>query len=188
MPYIFNIIIFILLPATVFAESWIEIDFKSWDNNAFFNGVGWIQKITLAICLLIGPWQFIPVLYRRNPMLHFALGNVYVMLSLLLAAPATVISAFAQPAFIKTLLTALLGSFWWWSTRKGIFYISNKKWMLHIEWMSCSYVCVLCITFFSFSNQSLLHTIVFSTVAASILLLLKQKGFHQMLLKAFFRS
>lgn len=188
MSNIFSVIIFmIFLPITLSAESWIHIDFKGWDNDAFFNGVGWIQKVTLGICFLLGPWQFIPSLYRRNPMLHFALGNVYVMLSLLLAAPAFVISAFSRELFFEILILALLGCFWWWSTRKGIFYISNKKWLLHIEWMSYSYACVICSTFFSLTNEGL-HTATLFAIIISTLLLLKIKGLHQKLLMAFFRS
>lgn len=186
MSKIFSTFIFILfLPVTVFSESWVQLDLKGWDNEAFFNGVGWIQKATLGICLLIGPWQFIPSLYRRNPMLHFALGNAYVMLSLLLAATTTVVSAFNRSVFFETFLLIFLGSLWWWSTRKGIFYISNKKWLLHIEWMSYSYTCVLCVTVFSLTNESI-YTIALFAIIIPALLLLKQQGIHQTLLKAFF--
>ena len=64
------------------------------EKIAFFEGVNLIQILTLFICFLIGPWQFIPYLFRRFPTLHFALGNVYVMMTLLLSAPTTVASAF----------------------------------------------------------------------------------------------
>ena len=116
------------LPITLSAESWIHIDFKDWDNDAF-NGVDG-SKVTLGICFLLGPWQFIPSLYRRNPMLHLHWGNVYVMLSLLLAAPAFVISAFSRVVlkFSSLLLLAVSGG----GVHGRHFYISNKKMVYYI--------------------------------------------------------
>lgn len=188
MPNIFSAIIFVLfIPVAVFAESWIQIDLAGWDKKAFFNGVGWIHRVTLVLCLLIGPWQFIPALYRKNPMLHFALGNVYVMLSLLLAAISTMVFAFGQNQMTEGAVLFLAGCIWWWSTRKGIYYISEKKWLLHLEWMSYSYLSVLCISAFSVLKKPLVPIVLF-LLSYIFVWVLKQRKITQKILAAFFKS
>ena len=158
------------------------------DQIAFFHGVNLIQNLTLVVCYFIGPWQFVPYLFKRNPTLHFALGNVYVMLTLLLSAPTTVVSAFGQDSIWKIFYVLVLGAFWWWSTRKGIFYISNKKWLLHLKFMLASYITLLNIVLFkvmSYFQINFMVSILIALFSFLILLLIEKKRVHQRILKAF---
>lgn len=158
------------------------------NQNAFFHGVNLIQNITLVICFLIGPWQFVPYLFKRIPTLHFALGNVYVMLTLLLSAPTTVVLAFEQDSIWKIIYLIVMGTFWWWITRKGIFYISNNKWLLHLKFMLASYVTLLNIVLFnlmSYFQISFSVSILITVISFLILLLIEKMRLHQRILNTF---
>lgn len=161
------------------------------DQLAFFKGLNLIQNLTLSICFLIGPWQFVPYLFRKIPILHFALGNVYVMLTLILSAPTFIVSAFEQDSIWKIFYALILGMFWWWSTRKGIFYISNNKWLLHLKWMMNSYILLLNIVLFKavlYFQIKIGVSILIAISSVWILYLIEKMNFHQRILNAFVKS
>jgi hypothetical protein len=158
------------------------------DQIAFFKGVNLIQNLTLSVCFLIGPWQFVPYLFRKIPNLHFAIGNVYVMLTLLLSAPTLIVSAFGLDSIWKIFYTLILGALWWWSTRKGIFYISNKKWLLHLKWMMYSYILLINIVLFKvilYFQMSIFIPIFIAISSVLILYFIEKMNFHQRILNAF---
>ncbi len=161
------------------------------DKIAFFHGVNLIQNLTLIVCFLIGPWQFVPYLFRRIPTLHFALGNVYVMMTLLLSAPTFVVSSFGLDAIWKIIYGLILGALWWWCTRKGIFYISNKKWLLHLKWMMGSFLTLInivlykLILYFQFSPIMIIFCAIFSAIA---FFLLQKSEFPKRILKSYIKS
>ncbi|HUH75244.1 MAG TPA: DUF2306 domain-containing protein [Chitinophagales bacterium] len=160
------------------------------DQIAFFHGVNLIQNLTLLVCFVIGPWQFIPILYRRKPTLHFALGNVYVMLVLILSAPTLIVSAFGEDGILKILYVLILGAIWWWTTRRGIFYISNKKWLLHLKWMIGSYLTLINIVVLKLVVHFQAHMIISYLLGASSLLLfyaLAQSALPQKILKSYLK-
>ncbi len=188
MPYIFITIIFVVfLPLSVWADSSFQLNLTGFDKSAFFRGVAVIQFITVMICFLTGPFQFIPKLYRKNPMLHFALGNVYTMVILLLAGPATLLLAFGRNSRVEVCLLAIAAVLLWWCTRKGIFYISEKRWQLHLKWMMYSYAFILSITYFLVIQQ--LHLGLYGFAGMLIfpltVFILEKNHFTRFLLKRF---
>ena len=139
-----------LLPLTkLYAAGGFEKTDADW--TAFFSGVGMIRHWTMILCVLIGPWQFVPVLYRNFRTVHFALGNVYVMLSLLLAAPSWAVMSFSFSSWSAKIIGLVVGIVWWVSTRKGIFYIAERNWLAHAKWMMYSYAIVLSAALISFA-------------------------------------
>lgn len=161
------------------------------DQTAFFNGVDLIQNLTLVVCFLVGPFQFVPFLFQRIPKLHFALGNVYVMMTLLLSAPTFIVSSIGKNTILENFYGVILGSIWWWCTRKGIFYISNKKWLLHLKWMMGSFLTLInivlykVILYFQFSPIMIIFCAIFSAIA---FFLLQKSEFPKRILKSYIKS
>lgn len=117
-------------------------NFDQFPKEAFFDSVAQIHLYTLCICALIGVGQFVPWLYRKYPRCHFALGNVYVMMILLLLGPATILYSW-RFEWVEMLSVMIVGACMWWWTKKGIQAILDKKWLLHLRCMQRSYFIVL---------------------------------------------
>lgn len=124
---------------------WISFHYNKNQWMAFFEGIQHLQIFSTHIALTIGVFQFLPFIYRKSKTIHFAIGNVYALLVLLLAAPTTFLLGFQFNKISLSILQIILGIVFWWTTRKAIYVITLRKWKEHIQYMIYSYCTLICI-------------------------------------------
>jgi hypothetical protein len=155
-------------------------------SNAFF-----IYAYPLLAALWVGIPQFIPLIYRRFPLVHFVVGNLFVLVVLLAIAPfGALLSLFCSEHGFAAVSLTLLHFVLWKQTRIAVKYIVEKDLQAHLKGMIKSYVLLIC------SVTSILQTMCFPMIHMEycwvfILILtemLLTKGFTIFLLKQFLRK
>lgn len=165
------------------SSSFLRLDFQGFDSTAFLAGLQNIQQVTILACCSIGVFQFIPAIFRKYPNVHFALGNVYVMTVLLIAGPITILKSLFAESLLEMVVSVIWGIGLWVYTRKGIYAISVKKWLVHLECMAISYILA-----WSVAMQSVMdvkYCLMIFVVLTCLIILLKRKGFAKIWLKSF---
>jgi uncharacterized membrane protein len=92
-----------------------------------------------SIALLSGPWQFLPLLRQRWPLVHRWIGRVYCSAVLLGWLSSLPIAAHAQAGAISSAGFLTLGFFWIGFTAAGYFTIRSGKVVAHRRWMIRSF-------------------------------------------------
>jgi uncharacterized membrane protein len=97
------------------------------------------HAIFSSIALLSGPWQFLPRLRQRWPVVHRWVGRIYsgaVLSGWLSSLP---IAAHAQAGAVSSAGFLTLGFFWISFTAAGYFTIRSGKVIAHRRWMIRSF-------------------------------------------------
>jgi uncharacterized membrane protein len=97
------------------------------------------HAIFASIALLVGPWQFLPLIRQRWLLLHRWIGRIYcgaVLLGWLASLP---IAAHAQAGAISSAGFLTLGLLWISCTAAGYFTIRSGKVTAHRRWMVRSF-------------------------------------------------
>ncbi|HEX6429061.1 MAG TPA: DUF2306 domain-containing protein, partial [Niastella sp.] len=97
---------------------------------------------------LIGPFQFMPGIRRRNLTLHRNMGKVYLGSITISTAVSFYLVATSQVGIVYATGLAMLGVVWFGSTFMGYIAIRKGDVQMHKEWMIKSYV--LTLSFVSF--------------------------------------
>lgn len=131
---------------------------RQWDFNFFF----YTHIISSLVVLLSGVSQFVPFLARTYQRTHKTLGQVYIFLILLIAAPSGLgLSLYANgglPAKVGFFIQSLL---WFLITLKAFYEIKQQKIESHIQWMMRSYAITLAAM--SLRTESYLMKSIFDT-------------------------
>lgn len=99
---------------------------------------------------LIGPFQFIPAIRRKNPAVHRVMGRIYVVSILISTLVSFYLVSTAQLGLVYVVGLACLGIVWVGTTSMGYLAIRKKKIQLHTEWMIKSYVLTVAFVNFRF--------------------------------------
>lgn len=92
------------------------------------------------VCIVIGPFQFIPSLRRKYVLLHRNLGKAYIMAILFFAGPTGLYMAFfANGGFWSGLGFFMLSLFWWLTTFLAYRYIKKGNVNKHRQFMVYSF-------------------------------------------------
>ncbi len=97
------------------------------------------HMIVAPIALLTGPWQFIPGLRARWPLLHRWTGRLYVLACVVAGVGALATAPFASGGPIAGLGFGILAVLWLWTTISGWRAAVNRKIAQHRIWMRFSY-------------------------------------------------
>lgn len=127
---------------------------KDLHSTAFF-----IYTFPLLVGITTGILQFFPALYRRFPLVHFIVGNLYVLVVLLAVAPmGLLLSIFRSGDEFSAFSFALLHFVLWKQTRISVSFIVDKDLLSHLKGMIKSYLLLLC------SAASILQSMCFPAV------------------------
>lgn len=102
---------------------------------------GWLvsHAVCSSVALLVGPWQFLPVVRRRWRVAHRWLGRVYcgaVLLGWVTSVPVALHAAFGP---VSSVGFVFLGLFWAGFTLMGYLTIRRGQVEAHREWMIRSF-------------------------------------------------
>lgn len=164
-------------------QNWFQWNLDEFPKDSFFESVTLIQTFAISICAIIGIVQFAPWLYRKYPRLHFAVGNVYVMLVLFMGGPTTIIISLNGKNVFDIGIFLVLGGMYWHYTKKAIYAISNRKWLEHLTHMQMSYIITITMLVMIMAN-TYMGCITYS-VLAILCVYLRRIGFNQRLLKSY---
>jgi hypothetical protein len=113
------------------------------DNVAFRLGF-YVHITTSLVVLVLGLWQWLPVVARRGPRLHRWLGYGYVGGILGLAAPSGLILArFANGGLVAQVGFTLQCVVWWLTTWLAYRAARQRDWPRHVQWQVRSYAVTL---------------------------------------------
>lgn len=92
------------------------------------------------LAIVLGPFQFVKYIRRKNLNLHRVLGKVYVVAVLIIAAPTGLYMAFYANGGISASIGFILMSIlWFYTTYMAVNNIRKKQVNEHIKWMVRSY-------------------------------------------------
>jgi hypothetical protein len=135
-----------VLPYLSFEKGILFLTTKSaaTNDNSLFR-LGFYVHITSSLWVLVaGLLQLVPALYRWQPRLHRALGKVYVVSILALAAPSGLILAgFANGGLVAKTGFAMQCLVWWLATGHAYRMARQRRWLPHAEWMLRAYAVTL---------------------------------------------
>jgi uncharacterized membrane protein len=106
-----------------------------------------VHVICGVVATLIGPFQFIPAIRARNPLLHRNMGKVYLGCILVSTLVSFYLVSTAQLGIVYAIGLACLGVVWlgssamaWWAIKKGNIEI-HKEWMIKSYVLTLSFIC-----------------------------------------------
>lgn len=98
-----------------------------------------LHAIPGGLALLLGPFQFVPALRKRNPALHRNIGRVY-LASILVGSVMGVYSAIVSVSGLAAQLGfLLLAAAWFYSGLLAFVAIRRRQISLHRDWMIRNY-------------------------------------------------
>ncbi|EAY29530.1 DUF2306 domain-containing protein [Microscilla marina] len=124
-----------------------DVEFLLWKGNLVQN-LTWMASFYVhitssIICLVTGPFQFVPRLRHRYPKLHRKVGKAYVFTILFLAAPSGLYMAFfANGGFWAQLAFFILAWLWFITTFLALQTAIKRDFVAHRKWMVRSYALV----------------------------------------------
>ncbi|MCB0638927.1 MAG: DUF2306 domain-containing protein [Lewinella sp.] len=99
-----------------------------------------VHAFSSVLVLSAGFTQFSPVLRRRQPGLHRAIGRLYLAVVLLLAAPSGLVLAWhANGGWSSRFAFGLLGLLWFIFTGQAWWYARRRRWSAHRDFMIRSF-------------------------------------------------
>ena len=136
--------IFFFATTTIYFSVADDINFLSVKqdvvHNVLWRSAFYIHITGGMLALLVGPFQFIRRLRRRQRSLHRNLGKVYMASILFLAGPSGLFMAFyAEGGWFGALGFAVMAFLWLWTTFRAYETIRRRDVPGHIRWITRSY-------------------------------------------------
>ncbi|MEM7575001.1 MAG: DUF2306 domain-containing protein [Bacteroidota bacterium] len=104
----------------------------------------YVHAFVSVLVLVLGLLQFWPRIYRWRPVWHRWIGRSYVLLVLLISAPAALwMSRFANGGYPSELAFGLQALLWWGTTALGWWWACKRNWSAHLKLMLYSYALAL---------------------------------------------
>lgn len=124
-----------------------DVEFLLWKGN-LIKDIAWMSAFyvhitTSIVCLVTGPFQFVPRWRKRFPKTHRTLGKAYIFTILFLAAPSGLyMSFFANGGFGAQLAFFILAFLWFITTFLAFKTARQRDFVAHRKWMVRSYALV----------------------------------------------
>lgn len=137
--------VFLCLTTSVYLTFRDDINFllaKPYElvHNHIWRTVFYVHITSGMVCILTGPFQFIPTFRKKFVAFHRNLGKAYVLSILAFAAPTGMYMAFfANGGFWSGAGFLMLSFFWWISTYKAYRYIRQGNVAKHRQFMVYSF-------------------------------------------------
>jgi hypothetical protein len=135
----------IIIPYTTFAydvdflltkQAILHVDIWRW---AFY-----IHISSSLLILLLGMFQFFPLIFKNYPSLHRLIGKTYIILTLTMGAPTGLIMGYyANGGWFSKASFIILSLSWWIFTYIAYLKIKRREIKLHIAFMYRSYALTL---------------------------------------------
>lgn len=109
-----------------------------------------VHVIFGIMATLIGPFQFIPAIRRKNLVVHRLMGRIYIVSILISTLVSFYLVSTAQLGLVYVVGLACLGIVWLGTTTMGYLAIRKKKIQVHTDWMIKSYVLTVAFVNFRF--------------------------------------
>ena len=94
--------------------------------------------------LLLGFFQFFPLIRKKYKQTHRIIGKLYVLIILILSAPSgLVMGYYGNGGFYSQLSFCLLAIFWFISTLLAFLYAKKGEYLKHFDFMTISYALTL---------------------------------------------
>lgn len=112
--------------------------------NNFWMSTFYLHVTSGFVIIVLGPFQFLKGIRKKNIGLHRIIGKIYVFSILGIAAPTGLIMAFyAEGGIIASLGFAIMSFLWFWTTFKAVRKVINGSILEHEKWMYRSYALTL---------------------------------------------
>ncbi|GHO72201.1 hypothetical protein KSC_110930 [Ktedonobacter sp. SOSP1-52] len=98
-----------------------------------------IHAVTGGVALLLGPWQFLPRLRARHPMLHRRCGLVYIVCVVIGSLAALYSAIVSVDGFVAQVGFVFLAVLWFYSVAQAYLAIRRGQVQLHRIWMARNY-------------------------------------------------
>ncbi len=113
-------------------------------DNPVFMAAFYVHISSALVVMVVGAFQFFPIILRKKPAVHHFLGKIYILGTLFLAAPSgMVLAKFANGGLTSRVGFSLQCIVWFALTAAAWWEIRQRRWLEHTHFMLRSYAVTL---------------------------------------------